>query len=437
VTATALGAVDVFHLLNDREMRGRGLAGNHCAFVAELDGRLDVRRVGRRLEAAMTSCPELRFRLRGGFSLPAVGLGPTWEVSSDKTPPPLGVRSVGSDEERHVALEALLAERSSGDHPWALDLVRGPARDTLFLRWFHPLTDARGAERLLRWLGAGEGDEPPEPPPDAERFGTSDAVLASFDVTRRRELALAYRDHMLGHARRPVLSLWTAAGRPKRIGPATRMVRLLLSPDETRAFDGFVRREAKLAEALVIVLVAARVLDGLLVARGLSPARTLVPLPVSLDPKGAASRFFGNNITMMALALDRDELAHPAAALSSLAEQQRSIVRAGLDVGMIAALSFARYLPRFAYEALARLPFGGEMGSLVVSNPGAIPLATFAGLAVRDAFPMPAATVPPGFQLIGSRHGGRLSLAALFPDGLLSHDEVRGLAPRLRAALPL
>lgn len=435
--ATALGAVDVFHLLNDREMRGRGLSGNHCAFVAELDGRVDVRRVGRRLAAAMKSCPELRFRLRGGFSLPGVGLGPAWEVSADETPPPLGVRSVGSDDERHAALEALLAERCSGDRPWALDVVRGPAHDTLFLRWFHPLTDARGAERLLRWLGAGEGDEPPEPPPAAERFGTSDAVLAGFDTARRRELAMAYRDHMLGHARRPVLSLWTAAGRPKRLGPATRMVRLVLSPDETRAFDGFVRREAKLAEAAVIVLVAARVLDGLLVARGLSPARTLVPLPVSLDPKGAASRFLGNNVTMIALALDRDELAHPAAALSSLAEQQRNIVRDGLDVGMIAALSFARYLPRFAYEALARLPFAGEMGSLVVSNPGAVPLASFAGLAVRDAFPMPAATVPPGFQLIGSRHGGRLSLGALFPEGLLTADEVRGLPRRLRASLPV
>lgn len=435
--ATPLGAVDVFHLLHDREMRARGLAGNHCAFVAEVDGRLDVRRVGSRVEAAFAALPELSSRLRGPLAHLGSGFAPTWEVDRSMTPPPLGVRSVASESERHAALEALLAERVSGERPWALDVVRGPARDTVFFRWFHPLTDARGAERLLRWIGAGEGDAPPAPPPASERFGTSDSVLAGLDMRRRRELALVYRDHMLAHARRPLLSLWSAAGRPRRIGPSTRMVRVLLSPEETRAFDGFVRREAKLAEGLALVFVAARVLDGLLVGRGFSPSRVLTPLPVSLDPKGPSSRLFGNNVTMMMLDLGRDELASPLAAITSLAEQQRAIVREGIDVAMIAALSFARWLPRRAYEALTRRPFGGEMGSLVVSNPGAIPLTSFAGLAVCDAFPMPAATVPPGFQIIGSRHGGRLSLGAYFPAGLLTAEEERGLATRVREALPI
>src|SRR5262249_54982887 len=84
------------------------------------------------------------------------------------------------------------------------------------------------------------------------------------------------------------------------------------------------------------------------------------------------------------------------------------IVREKLDVGMIAALDFARYLPAPAYGFLARRPFSGEIASFIFSNPGAISLDRFAGLEVIDAYPLPTVVSPPGLQMTFTRFRGRL-----------------------------
>ncbi len=426
-----LGAIDIFHLVNDREMRRRGLAGNHCAIVVEVEGRLDIARLGARLDRARALLPELRFRLRGGFPS-----SPKWvPVASDDTSI-LAVHAAGSEPVRHAILEGLVAQRLSGERPWGADLIRGPDQDTFVFRWFHPLTDARGAARISQWLGSEDDEKWAQIPPISQRFTTSDTLIEGMTRREQGELAGRYRGHMLEHIGTPLLSLWTASGRPRSIGPGSKMKRFLLSLEETRAFDRYVRREAKLAEAQVLVLLGARLLDAVLVHRGLSPASVLVPVPITIDPKGSTARMFGNNVTMMALRLTREELAHPARAIASLAEQQRAIVRDRIDVAMVAAMDFAKHLPDVAFRALSRGPFNGEMGSLVVSNPGALGFSTFLGKPVVDAFPMPACTAPPGFQVIASRHAGRLSIQVLWSEGLLSALEASRLDEQFRAASP-
>ena len=48
-TSAPLGGIGVFHLMNDRAMRARGLPGNHCVLALELDGKLDIPRLDVRL----------------------------------------------------------------------------------------------------------------------------------------------------------------------------------------------------------------------------------------------------------------------------------------------------------------------------------------------------------------------------------------------------
>src|SRR5437773_8712458 len=73
-----LGGVDFFHLIRDREMRERGLAGNHCAFVIDVEGRVDERALDRRIARVAADMPELRARLKNGFP-------PRW-VEGDAVP---------------------------------------------------------------------------------------------------------------------------------------------------------------------------------------------------------------------------------------------------------------------------------------------------------------------------------------------------------------
>ncbi len=205
---------------------------------------------------------------------------------------------------------------------------------------------------------------------------------------------------MLKHARVPILSLATLATAPLH---GTRALRIRLTEDETRAFDRRVRERAKLAETSVMVFAGARLYDAILRARGLAPAQHLIPVPLSLDPKAGATRMFGNNLTMMTFALQREDLSDLPRAIATLADQQRAIVREKLDVGMLASLDFAKPVPAPLYHWFLTRPFDGEVSSFVFSNPGPATITTFAGLPVTDAYALPTVATPPWLSSRSSR----------------------------------
>lgn len=426
-----LGGIDVFHLMNDRAMRARGLAGNHCLFVVELAGRLDLGRLQARLDRAVRAVPELRWRLDAG----PLGLGrPRWVVDPGRGAPAASLRDVSGDAELAARIEALLAARVDGQRPWAIDVLRRPAGgDVLVLRHFHALVDARGSHRLMAWLGSGAGDAPDDPPPPEERFDVSERPLARLDRDARLKLASAYRAHVLALGRTPILSLAGAA--PGAAPGDPRVLRLTLSPDETQAFDRRVRERARLSESGLMILAAARLSDRALRARGVAPPQHVVPVPVSLDPKAGSRRLLGNHLTMLLLALRADELDDERRAIARLADQQRAAVREKLDLGMIAALDVARWLPTPAYRWLGEQPFRGELASLIFSNPGALSIAAFAGVPVTAAYPLPTVVSPPGFQVIFSRFAGRLSASLVASGGLLRDAEAAAMPDALRAEL--
>ncbi|KYF88948.1 hypothetical protein BE20_21545 [Sorangium cellulosum] len=433
MTSTVLlGGIDHFHLMNDRAMRARGQAGNHCLFVLELDGRLDLGRLAARLERATRALPELRFRLDNSV-LGRVGR-PRWVVDHHRRAPEPRLHEVAGERERAARIEALLAERISAERPWALDVVRGAGEgDTVVLRHHHALTDGRGADRLVAWLGSGSGDAPDDPPLRQERHDAPERLLAAMGRDERLALARAYKAHVLALGRAPILSLARAC--PGVRAATSRVARLALSAEETRAFDLRVRQRARLAETSLMLIAAARLADRALVARGFAPPHHVVPLPLSLDPKGGARRLFGNHLTMVLLSLGRDELYDDARAVARVAEQQRAMVRDRLDLAMVAALDLARWLPGPVYRWLGDQPFEGELASLIVSNPGAVTVDRFAGLPVRSAYPLPAVVTPPGFQVIFSRFDGRLSASIVHGDGLLRPDEAAAMPGALRAEL--
>lgn len=421
---TPLGGVDAFHLVTDRVMRSRGLAGNFCAFVVAVEGRLDLAGLGRRIERAAALLPELRRRLAWSAR------GPVW-IDSDAAPPGIRVRS-GSDETLDSEVGRLLDEPEDSGAIWTPFVIRTETHDVFAWRWFHPFTDARGAERFVAWLGSGGEAGPVNPPAPAERIETGSRPLAKLDRKARFALTKAYGDHMLAHARTPIVSLSTLANEAPH---GTRVVRVRLSEEETKAFDRRVRERAKLAETSVMMFAATRVYDAILRGRRLSPAQHLVPVPLSLDPKAGAVRMFGNNLTMMTFALRREHLADLGRAVAALADQQRAIVREKLDVGMLASLDFAKAVPAGPYHWFLTRPFGGEVSSFVLSNPGAVPIASFAGMRATDAYSIPSVATPPGFQAIFTRHAGRVSASIGFAGGLLSAEEEASIAPRLRAEL--
>lgn len=406
------GAIDLFHLSTHEELRAARLGPNACAMVAELEGRVAPERVRGRLARAARELPELSWKMGRNRRLERVwkrgGGGPDF-------------REVQAAGDLLATVVAELDTPIGGDAPWRLLHVHGPERDALALTWFHPATDARGAQRLLSWLGDEEA-----PAPD-KRFMTGDRLLEKLDATKRRELTTAYIQHAFELGKHPILSLQRAAGR--RSPGAQRAIRVRLTEGETKAFYGSLRKRAGLADTSLMLWAAGRMVDRMMAARGLSPPRQLVPVPLSLDPKKGSKRMFGNHLTMMMLALDREDLLDESTAVAHLAEQRRSIVRNKLDVGMLAAISASRHVPRLIMDYVSRRPFDGERSSYVLSNPGAIELDTLFGVRVCDAYAVPTLLPAPGFQITIDGFEGRLSLMVMYREGFVSGTEIEALLP--------
>lgn len=422
-----LGGIDLFHLMGHHRMRRVGLPGNHCAFVAALGGRVEPSVLEERVRRAVAVLPELSFSLERRLFR-----GPVWAPGRPRLFS-LGVHQVEDERTLAAKIEGLLAWRLDGRLPWAFDLLRGPQRDTVVFRWFHPLCDSRAAERLMRFIGAGSGASLPDPPSPEVRFGTSDRLLKKLGRPERVELARSYARHVHDLMERPIVSLATV--RPGRSLGVMRAERVTLSADRTRRFDERVQKIARLAETAVMVVAVTRVLDEAFVRRGYAPAYYVIPVPVSLDPKQDTGRFFGNNLAMMLFSLRREELLDEALAVQKLVAMQRDVVRKKLDVAMIAGLDLGRVLPTRVLWAITTHPLGGELASVVFSNPGAFTLSTFAGCTVLDAYPLPAVISPPGFQVIFTRFRAELSFSMVYLDGVVGATEAKEMAQSLAARL--
>ncbi len=378
------------------------MAGSSCLLALELDGRVDADALAARIRDAAAALEELRYRLagsrwRGGAAVPELTQSRLDGAPFDAAVARLGARDVG------------------GTQPWRVELCRG-ARDTVMLHWFHPFSDALGAGRLLSWIGGG-GD----PPPAGARWRRPETRLSDKRAVDRWRMARAFARNAAGHRSAHIASLTRLNGSAPG---KQRVCRIVLDGADTAAFDRALGRRAQRADTSVLAWAAARMLDRVFAARGVAPARYLIPVPLSLDRKGERQRMFGNNVSMMMLSLDRDALADEAAAMACLAEQRRAVVRDGADLGMVAALDLLRPLPSRLVDWLSRRPFGGLRASLLLSSPGELGVTSFMGRAVRDAFALTTIPPDPGFMLVAQRFAGRLSLIVSHCDGYLDPEEL-------------
>lgn len=420
-----LGGADVFHLVGDRQLRAERLGTNQCALVLSLDGRIDPDKLRRRLAGATTLETHFSVMLRAPVLRPPVWL----PAQHDRE----FLSVIDTHDDVLFVLQAFFAQPFTNDDvPWRLVLFRGTDRDALAFIWFHPFTDAKGAQRILRWLGSGTDDDL-APLPDDDRLRVRPEALEGLTTKELLHLAKPYNDHMLRFAKRPILSL-RGASADKPMGEM-RFERFVFDAAETKALDKSIRTRAKLAESSVMISAAARVLDHALRRRGFAPTHHMIPVPLSLDPKGESGRLFGNHLTMMMFSLERDDLMDERRAIASLAEQQRAIVRDKLDLAMSAALELVRVLPPRLYHGLATLPFGGELSSLIFSNPGQIAIDDFAGVPVLDAYAVPSVVPRPGIEVIINRHRGALSVLLGYFDGLVPEPEAQSMANELRAGI--
>jgi len=410
----SLNGSDYLMLGFDYELRRQGYPGNTCQIVLELDRAISPETLRRRVSLLVARHPVLAARPAGWFS-------PRWRpVAANPMVPSVRVHATAPDSRSEpLAL-------SQGEL-FRFDLVsRGGVADVVFT-WTHALMDAPSAEHFLAVVGREDLPLPattPVPPPPKkpwkERF-----QLARKNVKQLSDFCQA--------APRTVGVRFPQAARAQRF-----LVEKFTTEETGRIRANGVKLCGALGDAQFHAAVAMMELHRLHERIGRPSPSYVLPVPVSLRPKGTVEPVFSNQIAMLMVQFLPAQLDTAVNAVATLKQQLAQALRdrrieAGVALtGLSRGLPFPLYLYILKHHGLR-----GEICSFFygdVANVSPL-LTTFFGATITDFTHVGATTPSPGIGAIFYYFGGRMRVTVFYLETHFDAREAAEFAAGLRARL--
>jgi hypothetical protein len=422
-----LGPVDRFLLMIDRAARRAGLAGNLSAIALELGVPLDATRVEAALAPLLPRLPALRSRLA---LAPILGWSRWSAVPGRRAADLVRVLDRPGTDVSAAATSAINEPLDPARDP-LLDLRLSPSPrggSIAVLRWFHPLADARGADRLLAAvdeIDAGRNPVLEGPDPFARMTRGEFAGRRGFRAARS----------LLEGGNGPPPVLLSPPATPVR-GYA--LLPLSLEGREVAAAEASSReRFGGTGMNEHLLLASLRALHRFQVRRGAPRGPYAIPVTANLRPAGASGPVLGNFLSFFHLVASAAEVEDRAVLARSIREQQLRALGAGADRAMHALLRAGRWLPLRRYERERHRRDGAPRESVWFSNVGEVLEGRdrWLGAPLLDVGVATAVPHPPGALFLFFRRPGTLRAAVVHAEGVLDREGAYRLAEFLREEL--
>jgi diacylglycerol O-acyltransferase / wax synthase len=414
-----LNGCDYLMLGFDYELRRKGYAGNSCQIVLELATAISPEALRRRVVELANRYPILRSRPGGLFS-------PKWN--------PLPA-SIAFPQVRVHRESPQLCEQIS-DEPLAIrqgelfrfDLVeRGSGRMDVVFTWTHALMDAPSAEHFLAVVGR----EDVAPPATA-------TVAQSPKKPLKDRLLLARKNvnQLSDFCKAPPRTV--GVRRPKAPPVQRYRVEKFSAEETARIRANGVKLCGALGDAQFHAAVAMVELHRLHQTVGKPSPSYVLPVPVSLRPKGRIEPVFSNQIAMLMVQFLPEQLVTTAAAVATLKTQLAQALRDRRIEAGVALTGLSRGLPFPLYlYILKQHGLRGEICSFFFGDTAAVTplLTTFFGATIRNFTHIGATTPSPGIGAIFYYFGGELRLTVFHLETHFSAEEMAEFAAGLRTRL--
>jgi diacylglycerol O-acyltransferase / wax synthase len=409
-----LNGSDYLMLGFDYELRRQGYPGNSCQIILELDRTISPDTLRQRLTTLVQHHPILASRPAGWFS-------PKWKsVASVAFVPSVRVHPTAPEN----LPEALAVSRGE---LFRFDLLQRASTTDVVFTWTHALMDAPSAEHFLAVVGREDLPLPsttPAPPrpkkPLKERF-----QLARKNVSQLSDFCKA--------APRTVGIRHPDAPRSQRY-----CVEKFSAEETARIRANGVKLCGALGDAQFHAAAAMIELHRLHQRIGRPSPSYVLPVPVSLRPKGTVEPVFSNQIAMLMVQFLPEQLDTTAAAVATLkAQLAQSLRDRRIEAGLaITELSRGLPFPLYLY-ILKQHGLRGEICSFFygdVANVSPL-LATFLGATIKDFTHVGATTPSPGIGAIFYYFGGKMRVTVFHLETHFSAREAAEFASNLRARL--
>ena len=424
MTSQRLNPADHFTLVLDYEIRKSGLAGNYCALVLELDGIPDPAEITQRCRQFASRFPLAVARLS------RQGRQYAWVPSSENSLPFLiSKQDTGDAASQQQRLLEIVNKGApvSASAPFELHLIEAADHSLLVLRWFHPATDAKGAELVLHHLfNDSLPVQPPQPSP-VERLQQQWGWWRKFRLGRQAVLNIRGLDR---HASVLPVPAQQPAGRLK-------LKQVRYDREQTTRILAHAREQSGMT-GTTLYLIGCMMRAMEVTGATQEGEAYCVPYAANLRRRKALSPMFGNQVSFLFAQAGRDTVRSRQQLFTHLREQNRAAVRQGLDHAMLPLMQAGSWLSLEKYGRIVRnSPSGRERSSFWFSytgemepEPGAI-----AGCPVRGMYQVSQVSAPPGLGLLANLFQGRLVLSYNCINNQVQGDWLERLTQAMTAAL--
>ena len=419
-----LNPADHFTLVLDHEIRKSGLAGNYCALVLELDGIPEHAGIARRCSTFARRFPLAVARLS------RQGRQYAWIPSGDDSLP-FQVSQLDTDDAacRQQRLLEIVNQGApvSASAPFELHLIEATDHSLLVLRWFHPATDAKGAELVLHQLFSdSQAAQQPQPSP-VERLQQQWGWWRKFRLGRQAVLNIRGLDRYASVL--PVES-------PR---PADRLTLKLVRYDTAQTVQILANARKQSGMTGTTLYLIGCMMRAMEAAGATQEGEAYcVPYAANLRRRKALSPLFGNQVSFLFAQAGRDLLRSRQRLFSHLREQNRAAIRQGLDHAMLPLMQAGSWLSLDKYARIVRnSPSGRERSSFWFSYTGEMepePEA-LADCRVRGMYQVSPVSSPPGLGLLASIFRGRLVLSYNCINNQVQGDWLERLTQAMTAEL--
>jgi len=398
-----LNPADHFTLMMDHEVRKGGLAGNFCGLVLELDGVPNRDEIEQR-------CRDFPSRFPASVaSLKQTGRRYNWQLSSTRSLPFYchdAYPRDGGEAEPDRILHDIINHNASPEEasPIAIHLIRQQDKSLFVLRWFHPACDAKGVELVLYHLFQDDTSEGFK-----DSASTINALLGQWALWKRIQLGLKAKRYIGSLDKQS--SVLPVNDPPPSKEFNVRLVRF--DEDQSRQILAEARRHSGLVgTSLYFIRCMMRALEH---AGCPSEGKAYcVPYAMNLRKRKSLYPVFGNQVSFLFAQASREQLASRETLFSHLREQNKSVIKQGLDRAMLPLLQAASWLSLEKHGQIVRKsPRSQERSSFWFSFTGAMdpePV-DIAGCPVTGMFHFSPVTAPPSLGLLASQHAGRITLS--------------------------
>lgn len=408
-----LNPADHFTLMMDHEIRKSGLAGNFCGIVLELDRipRIDV--LKERCDQFARRFPRSTARLR------KTGKQYSW-LMDDQHSLPLFIHEQPTDG-TDVFLDVVNKVADPFEAaPVEIHVLKEGDKARLILRWFHPASDAKGAELILHHIFSGDSGETPE------EVSAIDALLEKWSLWEKIKLGFK--------AKRQIDVLDKQCSRmvvdDNPVSASGLQIELIRFDEQQsqQILDQAKKQVGLTGTSLYFIGCLMRAMEHL--GNPAAGDAYCVPYAMNLRRRKSVFPVFGNQVSFLFSQAGRDIVRSRDTLFAHLKEQNKQSIKTAADRAMLPLMQAASWLTLEKHGQIVRnTNQGKERSSFWFSytggmdpEPGDIAESNITGM-----YQFSLVTAPPSIGILVNNFQGRIVISLNYIQNHFSETDMQTL----------